>query len=99
MYDKTFSEIRQNLRTKFPGLGDKERVMLQTLCVAEETGELVKEMRLYLGLARSDGSIFDVGRELADVYITLRVLAEMLGLDLMDEVGHKLGIIIERGGV
>jgi hypothetical protein len=99
MYDKTFIEVRQNLRTKFPGLSDQERVMLQTLCVAEETGELVKEMRLYLNLARGDGSILEVSRELADVYITLRILAEMLGLDLMHEVGHKLGIIIERGGV
>jgi NTP pyrophosphatase (non-canonical NTP hydrolase) len=99
MYEMTFVEIRQNLRTKFPGLDHQERVMLQTLCVAEETGELVKEVRRQLGLARNVGSLLHVGSELADVYITIRMLAEMLELDLMHEVGHKLGIIIERGGV
>lgn len=102
VYEQTFADIHRNLHTKFSETSysnDDMRLLMQSLCIAEEAGELVKEMRLYLNMGRRPGSILDVGRELADVYITVRMLAEMLGLDLMHEVGHKLGIIVERGGV
>lgn len=65
----------------------------------EETGEAAKAGRAYFGMARDDGNYHDLRLELADVVITARVTAELLGFDLEAAVVEKLDIILDRGGL
>jgi NTP pyrophosphatase (non-canonical NTP hydrolase) len=74
-------------------------VDLQLLVLAEEVGELVSEWRHLTQRARSDGDVRKLKNEVADVYITLKVLSEMLDIDLDRCVELKLAEIEDRGGL
>lgn len=76
-----------------------EAVLVNAVCMAEETGEAVKEIRRLLGFARTQGSRKRCAQELADVIISTYVTADMLGFDLDAEVAEKLEEIKERGGL
>lgn len=76
----------------------KEAILQQALVLAEETGESVKEVRRYLGFARSTSTCGKVGEELADVIIAAAVTADMLNIDLDEAIARKLHVIEQRGG-
>lgn len=64
----------------FPNAEAYER---QTLALIEEVGECVGAGRRYLGMARRNGTLEDLGLELADVVIATHVYADILGVELI----------------
>lgn len=77
----------------------EQAVMYQAFVVAEEVGELLKEIRRYKGHGRTGSSIGLVETELADVIISAEVLGRLLNSDLEEVVAWKLDRISERGGL
>jgi hypothetical protein len=67
------------IREKFPVSGENER---QTLCVAEEAGELIGAYRRWSGRARRRGPWDEVCKEFADVVLTSYITAAALGVPL-----------------
>lgn len=86
---------------RWPDSSHQEDIARQLICLQEEVGELTKEVRKYLGWARTPKySMIDMADEMADVEITLRVLARLVRIDdLDDRVEAKLAQITERGGL
>lgn len=76
-----------------------EAVLVNALCVTEEAGEAVKEIRRHMGFGRKVSPITRVAEELADVIISAWVTAEMLNIDLWWAIEHNLEHIKERGGL
>lgn len=74
-------------------------VDLQMIVLTEEVGELAAEWRRYSHRARYTGDGEKLKNELADVYITLKVLSELLDIDLDVCVNSKLAEIKDRGGL
>lgn len=88
-------KIAERVGLKF---GDRA-VEIQALVVAEEAGEAIKEIRRYIGAARSGSNRQLVTGELADVIISTEVLAALMSIDLDKAVGDKLHEIEARGGL
>lgn len=77
-----------------------DAVDAQVLQLVEEVGEFVSEYKAYTGRSRHRSLNWNaVVTELADVYITLKVLSKMLDIDLEDAVASKLVEIQRRGGI
>jgi dCMP deaminase len=68
----------------------------QVLALSEEVGEFVGEYRRWSGQARRNGAWHAMGLELADVVITVYVMAAMLGHDLDALCHEKLATIHSR---
>lgn len=73
-----------------------EAVLLATLLLAEETGEVVQQTRRFMGRARRTATAADVGAELADVLISAAILARLLDVDLEEGVDAKLSLGIRE---
>lgn len=71
----------------------------QFLKLMEEVGEAAGEYQACTGRARHRGNFNALKTELADVYITLKVLSKLLDIDLEDAVASKLVEIQRRGGI
>lgn len=71
----------------------------QVLQLVEEVGEFVSEYQAVTGRKRHKGNWHSMVTELADVYITLKVLSKMLDIDIEDAVASKLVEIQRRGGI
>lgn len=69
----------------------------QALGLAEEVGEFVGAWRRFSGQARRSDTFDHVAEELADVIITAFVTAEVLNIDIDDELDAKLEVIFSRG--
>jgi NTP pyrophosphatase (non-canonical NTP hydrolase) len=76
-----------------------DAALWQTIVLAEETGEAIKQFRRWQGQARTDSKKEDFAQELADVIITANVLASLCMIDLNEEVALKLAAIEDRGGL
>lgn len=76
---------------------EKESAENTLLLMLEEFGELARAIRRRTGLRRdSSGSISPEEQELADVFIYVIHMANVLGFDLADAVRYKEDINIER---
>lgn len=71
----------------------------QVLVLVEEVGELVSAYRAYTNRARYRGNLAGLQTEMADVYISLKILSKMLDIDLDDCVASKMVEIQRRGGI
>lgn len=71
----------------------------QMLVLMEEVGELAAEYRAVTGRARHKGNWNALKTEMADVYISLKVLSMLLDIDIEDEVASKMVAIHRRGGI
>ncbi len=71
-------------------------LVMQTLTLAEESGEAVGAIRRYTGRARRTGTLEDVGHELADVVLTAHTVALLLGIDLDAAIAEKAAIVLSR---
>lgn len=70
---------------------------VQALCVAEEAGEMVGAYRRWAGLARRLGIFEHLVDEVADVFITTAIFADMAGIDIDQAISDKLVVIYDRG--
>lgn len=71
-------------------------LITNALCMAEEMGEAIQQIRRYLGLARSTATLDQVGEEMADVVISTAVTARLMGVDLAAQVDAKLDVAMQR---
>ncbi|TDE12646.1 MazG-like family protein [Jiangella asiatica] len=90
--DDRFHEIVAHHRASHSGA----TVLANALCMAEEMGEAIQQIRRHLGLARSAATLEQVGEEMADVVISTAVTARLMGLDLAAHIDAKLDVAVER---
>lgn len=96
-YPDVAKRIAAKVDENFPTVSYQNRMLRQTVAIAEEAGEVAGAMRRYLGLARRNGSLEEVAEELSDLLITLYVAAYRLGIDLDMAAAQKVDIMFERG--
>ena len=84
--DERIEKIAEAARTR----SGKSALIETGLMLAEETGEVVQQLRRHVGLARREATAEQVGAELADVAIVVGVLSRLLDLDLDRLVSTKL---------
>ncbi len=92
--DQRIAKIAENVRARNGDLAP----VLNALCMAEEMGEAVQQIRRHEGHARRPATCDEVGEEMADVIISTAVTAQLMGIDLGAHVRAKLDRIMERGG-
>lgn len=73
-----------------------DSVITNALCMAEEVGEAIQQIRRYLGHARRSATLEQVGEEMADVVISTAVTANLMGVDLAAHIDAKLDEVMER---
>lgn len=71
----------------------------QMIVLGEETGEAMEAFRKMNGQGRKVMTKEQFAQELADVIITVEVLALLTEVDLHKEVNKKLDAIEQRGGL
>lgn len=80
-------------RQKEWGGDDRCDVAFRAVEVAGETGEMLekvkKHLRLLRGIQGSTASVIEVAEEMADVVISLDLLATQMGINLAEAVPHK----------
>jgi NTP pyrophosphatase (non-canonical NTP hydrolase) len=90
--DERFAAITANHQRRE---GDNS-VITNALCMAEEMGEAIQQIRRYLGHARRGTTLDQVGEEMADIIISTAVTARLMGIDLSAHVHAKLDTVVER---
>ena len=77
---------------------EKEKVLLRTVKLNEEVGELCEEILNKFGNQRHDKNFDDknLRGEFADVVITLMLLADKMNIDVEKAIGEKVNEIIKQ---
>lgn len=95
---EVISRIVEIARQKWAS--DTEVLYVQGLCLGEEVGEAISELRSYLGgSARKSGNLDKLCEELVDGYIVTQVIFEILKEDFGKHLYRKYLKISERGGI
>jgi NTP pyrophosphatase (non-canonical NTP hydrolase) len=68
----------------------------QALAVVEEAGEFAQAFRRWKGMARTTGTFDAVRLELADVVVTAYVMADVLGINLDEDVTNRIRAVLDR---
>lgn len=64
--------------------------MLLGLMLAEEVADAVQQLHRFFDPHTPAAALNDLGAELADVVITVSVLARLVGIDLGEQINHQL---------
>ena len=100
-----FDDLRranQTRQAEWPG-NEKADVAFRALEVAGEAGEVAEAVKKYLrgerGIGGNVGTVDDVAREIADVVISLDLLADALGIDMANAVRRKFNATSAKYGL
>jgi NTP pyrophosphatase (non-canonical NTP hydrolase) len=90
----------ERLREKYASSDDQKMVLVQTVKLSEETGELADQILARDSLQREEklavAEQTRVEDEIADVLITARLLAESVGVDVDAALDRKMAEIEAR---
>lgn len=90
----------KRLKIRYPNLKERERVLVQTVKIAEELGELCNEVLASGGDQRKEKLVnhdrHTLQDEFADVVITTLLLAKLLDVDIQKALTDKIEKINKR---
>lgn len=90
----------ERLKVRYPNLRERERVLAQTVKIAEELGELCNEVLASGGDQRKEKLVnhnkYTLQDEFADVVITTLLLAKLLDVDIQKALTDKIEKINKR---
>jgi NTP pyrophosphatase (non-canonical NTP hydrolase) len=77
---------------------ERERILIQTMKIAEEVGELTEAILQETGgqMRSKAHKELAIGPEIADVIICTLLVADMLGVAVWDEIDTKLEAVFKR---
>ncbi len=89
--DKTLSDLQEYYKQKAKERGfDNETAQDTLLLITEEVGELARAIRKHMSIKTDDkGKIYTIEEELADIFIYLMHLSNILGLNLEEAFWKK----------